>query len=113
MFDFDFIFSEHEEEFILYTRTEGEYDERGRWIKGTESELEKAGMIQTLSNDDLKYSEEGVYTTRDIKIYSQESLPTKVKMKRLSNNREYYIQEERDHNNPGNYFLYWARGVEK
>lgn len=53
--------------FIAHLQSKGDYVD-GEWIKGQEVPEEMTGIILPLSDDDLKYAENGTYSAKERKL---------------------------------------------
>lgn len=97
--------------FYLVTETDGGYDytQGGIWVEGTITETVQEGAVVPLTADDLKYDENGTYTTQDKKVYSYANYTQGQKIKYL--NKYYTIQQKSGYSEfDTNLNIYWARG---
>jgi len=65
--------------FVAHSMSEGGYID-GEWIKGQEAPTELTGIILPLSNDDLKYAENGTYTVKEKKLLTVDQIPEFLKV---------------------------------
>lgn len=57
-------------------RGAGYYDEKGRWIDGTDSTVDVTAVVEPLSPHEMVRLPEGHRTTGSVKVYSQSKLLT-------------------------------------
>ncbi|MFP7414359.1 MULTISPECIES: hypothetical protein [Priestia] len=92
--------------------TEGYYDDAGDWVSPSVPTPEnRFGVILPLSEDDLKYTIGGTYTTQDRKLYTLE--PLKKGQKIQYKGVEYTVQTFKDYTDYTDVFIYVARWAEQ
>ena len=112
MFKFNYIFCKHSEPLKVIEEADGSgYNNRGIWQQKGKEEKDITGIVLSLTNNDLKYTEEGRYELRDKKILTKVELELHSLIKR--ENGEYFkINECKDNKKHSNYYMYLARRVE-
>lgn len=86
----------------------GCYNDDGEWVANArEIEVEREGIILPLTEDDLKYAENGISTSKEKKLYTTFELAegTKIKYK----NDVYTIQSFKDYSEYADVFIYLMR----
>ncbi|MED4715435.1 hypothetical protein [Bacillus badius] len=85
---------------------EGHY-ENGDWIEPQPIPVPAFGVILPFSDDDLRYSEAGTYSTKDRKLYTIEPLKEgqKIEYKGIP----YTVQQFKDYTDYADVFIYVAR----
>lgn len=87
---------------------DGYYDEAGDWVPPSGPEKTSAiGVFLPFSDDDLRYSEAGTYSTKDRKLYTLEEL--KEGMKIEYKGIPYTVQGFKDYTDYADVFIYVAR----
>jgi hypothetical protein len=104
----DFI-DEFKVDFTVYDETPGSYNTVGKWIQGTKTPRTMQGIILPLTTDDLQFAGNGVYTSKDRKIYTTE--PLKKGQKLEYEGQIYTIHEEKDYSAYADVYIYFAKGV--
>ena len=67
------------------------------------------GIILPLTNDELQHESNGVYTTKDRKIYV--TSPLKIGQRIEYKNQLYTIDSEKDYSDYADVYIYFAKGV--
>ena len=100
----------HEMEYRLVTVDEdsGRYDDVGEWVSPQPVLETKRGIILPLGEKNL-YTYGGRYTAQDVTLISLERLPLKAKM--LKGDLTYSIEEERDHTDYSDFYVYMCKAV--
>ena len=80
--------------FIAHLQSKGDYVD-GEWITGQEVPEEMTGIILPLSDDDLKYAENGTYSTKERKLLTVEQIPEGTKVE--CNGEKYTVQAFKDY----------------
>ena len=93
-----------------YLAGKGEYDYTtgGEYKSGEKIEKKFTGAVTALTQQDIKYAENGTYKTEDRKLYCYENLPlgTEIKHKGLL----YKVAERKDYSDfAGGLFLYFLK----
>lgn len=109
MLDFSRLISKYSTTFTVIKEIEGHYDQDngGMWVPGTEQEVTVTGAVLPLSTKELRYDQNGIYTTADRKIY----VYTKLKDGQRLNydGKEYTIHEEKDYSLQSGVYIYYAK----
>lgn len=98
----------------VYEKQPGYYANNGKWIEGKgekDEPKETGGIILPLNNDELRYEANGVYTSKDRKIYSLE--PFKKGDRVEYNGQSYTIDSSKDYEAYADVYIYFAKGVGK
>lgn len=110
----DFI-NEFKTEFLLHEKQEvsGYYNDDGDWVppKTKDVPTKKYGIILPLSEDDLKYAENGVYTTKEKKLYT--TFPVEEGSKITYKNDDYTVQSFKDYSDYADVYIYIMRWREQ
>lgn len=95
------------------TITPGYHDDDGEWVpaKTTETNVAKTGIVLPLSEDDLKYAENGVYTTKEKKLYV--TFPIAEGTLITYKNDVYTVQAFKDYSEYADVYIYLMRWREK
>ncbi|MFL1997352.1 hypothetical protein VYF65_003116 [Lysinibacillus irui] len=96
--------------FIAHLQDEGGYVD-GEWAEGKETPTELTGIILPLSNDDLKYAENGTYTVKEKKLLTVDHIPEGTKVE--YNNQKYTVQAFKDFSAYTDVNIYLMRWREK
>lgn len=97
--------------FIAFIENEGQYI-NGKWVNGKPTEFPMSGIILPLSNDDLKYVENGTYTVKEKKVYT--TVPLEIGTQVMYKNDFYTIQAFKDYSEFTDvciYLMRWREGV--
>lgn len=97
--------------FIAYTETDGYYNDGGKWVKGESTPHGMVGIWLPLTEDILRYSEAGTYSTKDKKIYTV--APLQVGQVLEYKGDQYTVQNFKDYSEYADVFVYVARWREK
>jgi len=114
--DKPFLFSDFIDEFKVTfvaanEQTEGHYDDNGDYIPGANIPVLMDGILLPLTENDLKYSEAGTYSTQDKKIYTLE--PLEIGQTINYKGVDYTIQSFKDYSDYADVYVYYARWREK
>lgn len=87
--------------------TEGHYKPGGIWVPAQTVEVAVHGVFLPFTEDDLRYSGAGTYTTQDRKLYTLTELEEgkKIKYKGIT----YTVQGFKDYTDYADTFIYTAR----
>lgn len=96
--------------FIAHMQGEGDYVD-GEWVTGQEIPKEMIGIILPLSNDDLKYAENGTYTVKEKKLLTIDQIPEGTKVE--YNAQKYTLQAFKDYSVYTDVNIYLLRWREK
>ena len=114
-FEFSDFVDEFKVEFELPETIEvpSHYDDEGEWVPPRKSEtfIKKAGIILPLSEDDLKYAENGVYTVKEKKLYTVFPIEEGTVIRYKSD--DYTVQAFKDYSEYADVFIYLMRWREK
>lgn len=114
-FEFSDFVDEFKVEFELPETIEvpGHYDDEGEWIPPQKSEtlVKKEGIVLPLSEDDLKYAENGVYTVKEKKLYTVFPIEEGTVIRYKSD--DYTVQAFKDYSEYADVFIYLMRWREK
>jgi hypothetical protein len=98
--------------FIAYVESTGHYTDNGDWtLYGNPTTVKMDGIILPLSDDDLKYTETGTYSTKDRKIITTQPLEFNQKIE--YKDTVYTVQNFKDYSDYADVFIYYARWREK
>lgn len=95
--------------FIAHLKGQGGYID-GEWVMGQEGPKEMTGIILPLSNDDLKYAENGTYTVKEKKLLIVEQIPEGTEVE--YNGQKYTLQAFKDYSlytDVNIYLLRWRK----
>lgn len=95
--------------FIAHLNGEGGYVD-GEWVSGQEVPTEMTGIVLPLSNDDLKYAENGTYTVKEKKLLTVEQISEGTKVD--YNGQGYTLQAFKDYSvytDVNIYLLRWRK----
>lgn len=95
--------------FTVFNEIPGRYNEVGKWIPGSKTARETGGIVLPLSNDELKYEANGVYTSLDRKIYTTEPLVKGEKL--VYNGQSFTVDANKDYEAYADVYMYFAKGV--
>lgn len=96
--------------FIAHLMGNGSYID-GEWVNGVVIPTELTGIILPLSNDDLKYDENGTYTVKGKKLLTVDHIPEGTKVE--YNNQKYTVQAFKDFSAYTDVNIYLMRWREK
>lgn len=96
--------------FVAFLESEGDYVD-GDWFDGQEVTKELLGIILPLSNDDVKYVENGIYTVKERKLLTVEQIPEDTKVE--YNGSKYTVQAFKDYSAYTDVNIYLMRWREK
>lgn len=87
--------------------TEGHYEPGGKWVPPTTETIEAIGVFLPFTEDDLRYSDAGTYTTQDRKLFTLTKIKegTKIEYKGDS----YTVQGFKDYSDYADTYIYTAR----
>ena len=110
-FEFADFVEEFKVSFIVFDEIiNGYYNDEGKWINpGAETPRTMEGIILPLTNDELQHENNGVYTTKDRKIYV--TSPLKIGQRIDYKNQLYTIDSEKDYSDYVDVYIYFAKGV--
>ncbi len=95
MFNFSSMLEQYQQDIIIITKTDGEWDkDTGQWVEGTITETEAKAAVFPLSPDDMKF-DDLTYSTYDRKIYYHDHLKNGQKVK--INDIEFTVMAPRDY----------------
>jgi hypothetical protein len=106
-FEFADFVEEFKVPFTAYVTTEGYWEDSGDWIPGREEPIAMVGIMLPLTQNDLKYAENGTYSVKDKKIYTTETLSIGQKVEYKGD--KYTIQNFKDYSDYADVFIYFAR----
>lgn len=106
----DFV-DEFKVSFIAYTETDGYYNEFGDWIEGSKEPVGMVGIVLPISDDILRYSEAGTYSTKDKKLYT--TVPLQVNQVIEYKGDLYTVQNFKNYSEYADTYIYIARWREK
>lgn len=104
------LLEEWETSIIVMVPSEGRL-EGGRWIPGKEVPEERQAVVVPLSNDDLRYDENGTYTRQDKKVYTHFPLENGTGI--VYDNLQYKITDPKDYSAHSNVYVYFAKRIEQ
>lgn len=110
-FEFADFVDEFRVDFTSYVTTEGYRKPNGDYVKGVEVATPAYGIMLPLTQNDLRYSEAGTYSTNDKKIYTVNPLVLGQKIEYKG--AIYTIQSFKDYSDYADVFIYLARWREK
>lgn len=94
--------------FIAYKEAKGHYTNGGDWVPAGQPEpVDMMGVILPLSDDDLRYAENGTYSVKDRKLFTVKEL--KMGQKILYKGIHYTVQNFKDYSDYTDAFIYLAR----
>lgn len=96
--------------FTAFVEGDGNYNAAGKWIEGEPQETQMQGIILPLSNDELQFEANGVYTKKDRKIYVTE--PLKIGQKIKYDGQSFMIDSEKPYSVYADVYIYFAKGVD-
>jgi len=111
-FEFADFVDEFKVSFIAsYQQSEGQWNDEGDYVPGSTIPVYMDGILLPLTQNDLKYSEAGTYSTQDKKMYTQEQLEIgqTITYKHIT----YTIQSFKDYSDYADVYIYLARWREK
>jgi len=112
-----FEFADFVEEFkVTFTAygevTPGYWDTvTGDWVEGTPTETQMVGIMLPLTQNDLRYAENGAYSVKDKKIYTTEALSLGQEVEYKGD--RYTIQNFKDYSDYADVYIYFARWRDK
>ncbi len=106
---FKHLILKHAVPFTVVIKTEGYYNEKGKWVPGTTTNEQREGAILPLSKDDLKHVENGTYTTKDRKVYTLS--PLSVGDEITYEGQTYTIDQNKPYNAYTDVYIYFAKGA--
>jgi hypothetical protein len=89
---------------------EGYYNDEGDWVGGGLVPVQMIGIILPLSEDDLKYVEQGTYSVKDRKLYTTQ--PLQLGQKIEYKGTQYTVQNFKDYSDYADVYIYYARCAE-
>lgn len=94
-------------------KTDGYYDDDGEWVLGGTDAVPivKEGIVLPLSEDDLKYAENGVYSVREKKLYTVFEIPFESIV--IYKGDKYTVQAFKDYSEYADVFIYLMRWRKK
>lgn len=98
MYDFKRLIKKYSKSPIHIIReTDGYYDpmQGGLWIDGDIEEIEIEGAVVPLKGNEIDYREGAVYTNKDRKVYTYQSIDIGEKIKHKDN--IYTVSEQKDY----------------
>lgn len=110
-FEFADFIDEFKVKFSFTKAVDGYWNDEGDYIPGETKTVEMAGIVLPLTEDDLKYSEAGTYSTEDKKIYTLEPLENGQVITYKGN--DYTVQSFKDYSEYADVYIYIARYREK
>lgn len=110
-FEFADFVEEFKVPFEAYVTTEGHWEDNGDWVPGGESKVPMVGIILPLTQDDLRYEENGTFSVKDKKIYTTEELAIGQKLEYKDD--VYTIQNFKDYSDYADVYIYFARWREQ
>jgi hypothetical protein len=110
-FEFADFVQEFKVNFTAIEQSEGHYADNGDWIEGTETSIPMVGILLPLTQDDLRYGENGMYSVKDKKIYTTEEL--KVGQIIEFKGDRYTVQNFKDYSSYADVYIYYARWREQ
>lgn len=110
-FEFADFVDEFKVEFTVFTESEGYWNDAGDWIPGGETVTQMVGIMLPLTDNDLKYAENGTYSVKDKKIYTTEQLQLGQKVAYQGN--KYTVQNFKDYSAYADVYIYIARWREQ
>lgn len=94
--------------FVAFTEQgQGYYNDQGDWVTGGTVPVNMSGIILPLTEDDLRYAENGVYSVKDRKIFTTNILQMGQKIEHKG--IRYTIQNFKDYNEYVDVNIYYAR----
>lgn len=96
--------------FVAYVQKVGGYV-NGEWVEGIKIPTDMLGIILPLSNDDLKYAENGTYTVKEKKLLTADQIPEGTKIEH--NGQKYTLQAFKDYSVYTDVNIYLLRWREK
>ncbi|MGE7112732.1 hypothetical protein [Lysinibacillus sp. NPDC047702] len=96
--------------FVAFVKGKGGYVD-GEWVDGQEAPEGMTGIILPLSNDDIKYVENGTYTVKERKLLTVEQIPEGTKVE--YNGSKYTVQAFKDYSAYTDVNIYLMRWREK
>jgi hypothetical protein len=112
-----FQFADFIEEFkVTFTAyqesSSGYYNDEGDWVEGEGGliPVQMTGIVLPLTEDDLKYVEQGTYSVKDRKLYTLQPLKLGIKIEHKGT--QYTVQNFKDYSDYADVFIYYARCVE-
>ena len=96
--------------FIAHLMGDGDYVD-GELVEGIAVPTELIGVILPLSNDDLKYDENGTYTAKEKKLLTVDQMPEGTKVE--YNDQKYTVQAFKDFSEYTDVNIYLMRWREK
>lgn len=110
-FEFADFVDEFRVDFTSFVQTEGYYNDDGDFVKGVEIVTPGYGIMLPLTQNDLRYSEAGTYSTNDKKIYTVDPLALGQEVEYKGS--RYTIQSFKDYSDYADVYIYHARWREK
>lgn len=110
-FEFADFVDEFRVDFTSFEITEGYWSDEGDYVPGGTEEVPSYGIMLPLTQNDLKYSEAGTFSTNDKKIYTVEPLTLRQEIEYKG--ARYTIQSFKDYSDYADVFIYLARWREK
>lgn len=93
-FDFSGLISDYTNDFTVIKHTDGEYDEKGDWVDGTDEPLAFRGAIIGFRESKI-YRAEGTVTAKDKHLFMLSPLPNALIGSKLRfRGQEYLIESE-------------------
>lgn len=96
--------------FTAFVGAEGHFDD-GEWIPPTTLPINMTGVILPLTNDELNFAENGVYTTKEKKLLTVTPLSEGMKVLYKENN--YTVEAFKDYSDYTDVLIYLMRWREK
>jgi hypothetical protein len=106
-FEFADFVEEFKVDFTAYVTTEGQWADNGDWIPGGETPVQMVGIMLPLTQNDLKYAENGIYSVKDKKIYTVSPLELGQMIEYKDD--KYTVQNFKDYSDYADVFIYYAR----
>lgn len=110
-FEFADFIDEFKVKFSFTKAVDGYWNDEGDYIPGETKTVEMAGIVLPLTENDLKYSEAGTYSTKDKKIYTTQPLELGRVIEYKGD--KYTIQSFKDYSDYADVYIYLARCQEK
>lgn len=109
MFDFSRLIDKYAAPFTVIDDVEGYYDQDngGVWVSEVAREIPVIGAVLPLTSEELKYDQNGTYTTADKKIFIY--LKLKRGQRVIFDGKEYTVQEEKNYSPQAGVYIYYAR----
>jgi hypothetical protein len=106
-FEFADFVDEFKVNFTAYQTTEGHWNDSGDWVEGGETQIPMVGIMLPLTQNDLRYAENGTFSVKDKKIYTTEELLLGQKVEYEGD--VYTIQNFKDYSAYADVYIYYAR----